>query len=224
MKMQLLKYLEKPYNYQEGIACFKHYFPDHHLNLALADGYSMQAEDNMILLLKTVTHSAYVPMVEEEKFDFATPAIAKKIEPIILEQYSKLADDEAAKVIFDLKQEKARLYSQAATAHVELTRLKLSDKERYILALLIVENYERIDEIWTTFDYYETHGVLPNKYKYASEYEQGQEDRKRVLNLRTYISKLEREIPLAKTSSTKMKKNTKLNEFRFELNQLLNGN
>lgn len=215
----MLKYLEDPYDFEEGVQLFNHFYSNNNLLISLNKGYTISGEDKMIMLLKKVvpgeeTELETIDEVEAFGLDFNLET----------ESVALFNPEEAEPILRELKMEKSRLFSQSAAAHLELARLKLSEKERYLLAKLIIEHFERIDEIWLTIDYYAAHGVLPNKYRFATDYEKALENRQRITNLRTYISKLKKEIPIVKSTAKKQSKTERLNAFEFELNRLLDGN
>lgn len=213
----MLKYLYDPWNFDLGVKLFNHFFPNDNLKISLNKGYTISGQEKMNKLLKTVSSKGPIEDVFEEE-------MVPVIEKVDLVHHTKVNNSEATTILKELKQKKARLFSQAAASHLELSRHKLSEKERYILAKLIIENFEEIDSIWLTLDYYDKHKVLPNKYKYENDYKKGVEDRKRMLNLRTYITKLEKAIPLLKSGKKIAQKEEKLNEYKFELENLMNGN
>jgi len=218
VKKQLLKYLDDPFDFNEGVELFGFYFPEDKLLISLKNGYTIIGEEKM--------HA----MLFEKSFDREN--LSEVFEPVVqntnqivdvLIDKPKIVNNEAEEVIKTLKMDKSRLFAQAAAAHMELARLKLAQKDKFIRCKLIIENFELIDDIWLTIDYYGAYGVLPNKFTYASDYEKALKDSKKINNLRTYISKLERDIPLLKSAIKIAEKNEKLNGFKFELKELLNG-
>lgn len=213
---ELKKYLKNPVDFDLGVALMKRYFPSHFLLNQLEKGYTFSGERKMIKVLSSIDNDSTLEKKE--------PLIAstKTIE-VNYQEVKSNNKEKVLAVVNDLKKEKSRLFSEASVSHVELRTSVLTTPQRQIRCKNIVENFNRLSEVWDALDYFERYGVLPNQYAFQSNYEKAVEDSKRINNLRTYISKLKKEIPLLKKAVVIEEKKNKLLEFTLELNHLLNG-
>jgi len=148
-----------------------------------------------------------------------TAALPKNILSIAINQ----PDSERLNKIIERKN---RTFKEASALFHTLEFLPIEDRKN--AAERILKGFDLIEKEWEIIDYYNENKRFPdfkaNQTQEIAKEAEKETDRavlaKRQATLRTYISKYEKALKTVRTEKERQKINSKLDEFKLELNQI----
>ncbi|MGV3588594.1 MAG: hypothetical protein ACO1OF_16430 [Adhaeribacter sp.] len=162
MLLMLLTWLEGNQDYTTGCELFRQLQPLSSLNKVFALG---NTPFNTQKLLKELQNH-YLQLQAESKVQAAiikaTAVPEKTTETTLSGLLNTIAPVATPEAVTQLKEERSRLFKEASHLHSQL--LLVSDMEkRKLVALRILANFSRNEEIWDKLMFFEKHGFLPDQ-------------------------------------------------------------
>lgn len=215
MDVQQINYfIKNPLLYEEAIAFIQSIQPHHPALPKLLRGYS---PINEVFLIKALKDLKKINSLKQ-KVSIKARAPELPLETVIPEKPKPTKHPNENKIIQDLRTEKAALWAKASSAQ---TLLCITNKtsERFNLARLIVESFDRHVEIMDELTYFDQHQQLPKSYT-QTDNRKHTDSLKRLYTLRTYISRYKNKMNRCTSQQQKIIHQQKLNEYAFELENL----
>lgn len=151
-------YLRNPKDYSRGCELLRKFQPDFPLHSLLASGDSSFTRSKL--------HKALVAISAEKPVE-TPPESVPPLNAFRRQSESKMIRIDYSKLPELLKvaiREKDALFKQSAELHRMLT-LDISNDQRRTMAMEILSNFDRIDQIWKDAENFQLHGILPGADK-----------------------------------------------------------
>ncbi len=168
MKDEIQQWLDSDRDYLTGVVLYTRYGSNKHLKIQMAKKHSRLLEEKLVYELEKIHLSA--PKIKSKKTRVKEKVKTAKAVPGAKEfpkRFSTLKVDPQYNLV-DLPDilkkehfERIALYKEANRIHQQLVHGHLKENQIKSSISTILENMERVDQLWARIDYFKSHGVVP---------------------------------------------------------------